>query len=160
MHITAKFFSANRQDKETEIPGVFYHSLESHVAAKRSQRRVNTVKTNAATGTCERPRVSQNCWYTLQNCTPLRNTTYVSSTAARAFLSQNPSMKRISKAHFTCGLFIHTAHDTGDAHEQPHTKLPSFHYDWTQRCQLVGVYPRHKRVSKGENIPSERPAAA
>ena len=93
-----------------------------YYATKRSQRTVNTVKTNASIGTCERPRVSQNCWYRLQNWNPLRKSTYVSLTAARAFLPQNPSMERIYTAHLTCGLCMHIALDTRDSHEQPHTK--------------------------------------
>lgn len=95
---------------------------KSYVSAKRSQRTVNTVETNAAIGTCEWPRVWQNCWYMFQNWTPPRKPTYVSSTAVRAFLPQNPSMERISKAHLTCELRIHIALDTRDSHEQPHTK--------------------------------------
>jgi hypothetical protein len=95
---------------------------KSYYAAKRSQRRVNTVKTNASIGTCEWPRVSQNCWYTLQNWNPHRKPTYVSSTAARTFLPQNPSMERISTAHLICGLCVHIALDKCDSHEQPHTK--------------------------------------
>lgn len=95
---------------------------KSYYAAKRSQRRVNTVKTNASIGTCEWPCLSQNCWYKLQNWNPLRKPTYVSSTAARPFLPQNPSMERISTAHLTCGLRMHIALDTCDSHEQPHTK--------------------------------------
>lgn len=88
---------------------------QSYYAAKRSQRRVNTVKTNVSTCTCEWPRVSQNCWYMLQNWTPLRKPTYLSSTAAHAFLRQNSSMERISKAHLICGLRIHIALDTRDS---------------------------------------------